>query len=225
MEAIPGAGGGAAEGHDHSPAGSGRAADLRLFGLDLIADGINKALAELGSLGFTDKVGWSGVGRGFDDLEMDGMTIGDDTVGAAFHTFCERWQWGVRALVDEGNAFAAAVGLSAGTMYQTDQLVKNSFKVGLNSLEGNPYASEQQIESQSWNQLATPACLHPDYSEQSIRDSAHASEQVVKGMARDVATSETLPGVEAAPIALGMDQDDYNAAVDKALGLKQEGRG
>jgi hypothetical protein len=225
MEAIPGAGGGAAEGHDHSAGGPGRAADLQVFGLALIADGIDKALAELGGLGFTANVGWSGMGRGFDDLEMDGMTIGDESVGAAFHTFCERWQWGVRALVDEGNAFAAAVGLSAGTMYQTDQLVKNSFKVGLNSLEGNPYASEQQIESQSWKQLATPAWLHPDYSEQSFRDSAHASEQVVKGMARDVATSQTLPGVEGVPIALGMDQDDYNAAVNKALGLKPEGRG
>src|SRR4051812_1450449 len=129
MEAIPSARGGAASGHGHSGAGPGGAPDLRVVGLALIADGINKALAELGSLGLADKVGWSGVGRGFDDLEMDGMTIGDESVGAVFHSFCERWQWGVRALVDEGNSFAAAVGLSAGTMYQTDQTVKNSFKV------------------------------------------------------------------------------------------------
>ncbi|MFE1315734.1 hypothetical protein [Streptomyces sp. NPDC058755] len=225
MEAMSGGGGGVAEGHGHVGAGPGRAADLRVVGLALIADGINKALGELGKLGFADKVGWSGAGRGFGDLEMDGMTIGRESVGAVFHSFCERWQWGVRDLVDEGNAFAEAVGLAAGTMYQTDQTVKNSFKVGLNSLEGNPYASEQQIESQSWSQLAGPAWLHPDYSETSFRDSATASEQVLKGMGRDVATAEIAPGVEVAPTVTGIDQDDYNAAVHKTLGLKQEGQG
>jgi hypothetical protein len=217
-------GGGAGPGEEHG-GGQGGAADLRSVGLALIADGINKALGELGKLGLVHDAGWSGTGRGFDDLEMDGMTIGDDTVGAVFHSFCERWQWGVRALVEEGNAFAEAVGLSAGTLYQTDQTVKNSLKVGLNSLEGSPYASEQQIESQSWGQLSTPAWLHPDYSEKSFRDSATASEQVLKGMGRDVATEEVLPGVEAAPTALGMDQGDYDAAVNKMLGLKQEGQG
>lgn len=130
----------------------------------------------------------------------------------------------MRALVDEGNRFAEAVGLSAGTLYQTDQMVENSLKVGLNSLEGDPYASEQQIQSQSWGQLATPAWLHPDYSEKSFKDSLTASEQAVKGMGRDVATAEVVPGVELGPTATGMDQDDYDAAVNKALGLKQDGQ-
>ena len=31
--------------------------------------------------------------------------------------------------------------------------------------------------------------------------------------------------MEAAPTALGMDQNDYNAAVNNMLGLKQEGQG
>jgi hypothetical protein len=226
MEAFSDGGGGdSAAAPGHFGAGPGGAADLRVVGLALIADGINKALGELGKLGLVDDAGWSGTGRGFDDLEMDGLTIGDDTVGAVFHSFCERWQWGVRALVDEGNAFAAAVGLSAGTMYQTDQTVKNSLKVGLNSLEGNPYASEEQIENQSWSQLAQPAWLHPDYSAKSFRDGAAASEQVLKGMGRDVATAETVPGVEVAPTVAGIDQDDYNAAVNTWLGLKQEGQG
>ncbi|WP_143076779.1 hypothetical protein [Streptomyces sp. MUSC 14] len=73
---------------------------------------------------------------------MDGMTIGDETVGAVFHSFGERCPWGVRALIDEAN----------------------------------PYASEQQIESQSWSQSAGPAWLHPQYSLKSFRDGATASE-------------------------------------------------
>jgi hypothetical protein len=216
MEAVSNGGGGAS---------AGGGPDLQVVGLALIADGINKALSELGKLGFADKVGWSGAGRGFDDLEMDGMTIGDDSVGAVFHSFCERWQWGVRSLVDEGNSFAQAVGLAAGTQYQSDQTVKNSLKVGLNSLEGNPYASEDQIEKESWGQLAKPAWLDPDYSAKSFEDGATASEQTLKGMARDVATADVVPGVEAAPTALGMDQGDYDAAVSRSLGLKQEGQG
>jgi hypothetical protein len=225
MEAMSGGGGGTGPGEGHFGTGRAGAPDLQVFGLALIADGIDKALGELGKLGFADKVGWSGAGRGFDDLEMDGLTIGDDTVGAVFHSFCERWQWGVRALVDEGNTFAEAVGLSAGTMYQTDQTVENSLKVGLNSLEGSPYASEQQIEGQSWQQLSDPAWMHPDYSEKSFRDGVTNSEQVLKGMGRDLATAEAGPGIEIAPTVTGIDQDDYNAAVNSSLGLKQEGQG
>ncbi|OIJ63277.1 hypothetical protein [Streptomyces mangrovisoli] len=213
MDAVAGGGGG-------EPATGG--VDLQTVGLALIADGIDKALGELGKLGFLDKVGWSGAGRGFDDLEMDALTIGGDTVGAAFHTFCERWQWGVRSLVAEGNGFAQAIGLSAGTMYQTDQTVKNSLKVGLNSLEGDPYATEQQVENKSWSQLATPGWTDPDYSARSFEDGAKNSEQVLKGMGRDIATDEVLPGVELGPLATGMDKDDYNAAVDHSLGLDQQ---
>lgn len=205
-------------------ASAGGTPDLRVIGLDLIADGIDRALSELGKLGLVNDAGRSGTGRGFTDLEMDGMTIGDETVGAVFHSFCERWEWGVRALIDEGNAFAAAVGLAAGTMYQTDQTVKNSFKVGLNSLTGNPYASEQQIDQESWGQLAKPGWLHPDYSEKSFRDGLAVSEQTLKGMGRDLATAEQLPGVELAPSLTGMDQDQYNAAVNEEFGLKQEGQ-
>ncbi|MDF3300130.1 hypothetical protein [Streptomyces tropicalis] len=206
-------------------ASAGGTPDLRAIGLALIADGIDRALSELGKLGLIDDAGRSGTGRGFDDLEMDGMTVGDETVGAAFHSFCERWQWGVRALIDEGNAFAAGVGLAAGTMYQTDQTVENSFKVGLNSLEGNPYASEQQIDQEGWGQLATPGWLHPDYSEKSFRNGLTASEQSLKGMGRDLATAEAVPGVEVAPTLAGMDEDQYNAALDATFGPQQEGQG
>ncbi|MGW7526118.1 hypothetical protein [Streptomyces sp. NPDC054783] len=206
-------------------ASAGGAPDLRVIGLALIADGIDRALGELGKLGLVDDAGRSGTGRGFTDLEVDGMTIGDEAVGAVFHSFCERWEWGVRALIDEGNAFAAAVGLAAGTMYQTDQTVKNSLKVGLNSLTGNPYASEQQIDQESWGQLATPGWLHPDYSEKSFQDGLAVSEQTLKGMGRDLATAETVPGVEVAPTLAGMDQDQYNAAVDATFGPQQEGQG
>jgi hypothetical protein len=44
-------------------------------------------------------------------------------------------------------------------------------------------------------------------------------------MGRDVATAETVPGVEFAPTVAGMDQHQYNAAVDATFGPQQEGQG
>jgi hypothetical protein len=43
-------------------------------------------------------------------------------------------------------------------------------------------------------------------------------------MGRELATTEVVPGVEVAPGLAGMSQDDYNAAVEEELGLKQEGQ-
>ncbi|MET8247723.1 hypothetical protein ABZV31_26950 [Streptomyces sp. NPDC005202] len=56
----------------------------------------------------------------------------------------------MRALIVEGNNFAAGVGLSAGTLHETDQYVEGAFKVAANSLMGNPYASEDDITNMSW---------------------------------------------------------------------------
>ncbi|WP_330459608.1 hypothetical protein OIB37_23705 [Streptomyces sp. NBC_00820] len=206
---------------DGAGGGQGGDGDLQVVGLAMISQGINQALTEMGKLGLVADAGWTGAGRGFDKLEMDALTIGSDSVGAVFHSFCERWQWGVRALIEEGNGFAVAVGLSAGTLYQTDQTVKDSFKVGLNSLTGNPYATEQQVTSQSWDQLAHPAALDADYSLKSFKDAENVSRDTFKGMIRDGVTSETIPGVETMPVALGMDQDKYDDLVNLSLGLQQ----
>ncbi|MER8056051.1 MULTISPECIES: hypothetical protein [unclassified Streptomyces] len=57
------------------------------------------------------------------------------------------------------------------------------------------------------------------YSEKSFRDGLDVSDQTLKGMGRDLATAETVPGVEA-PVLAGMDKDQYNATVNKEFGPK-----
>ncbi|MET8580706.1 hypothetical protein ABZX39_07410 [Streptomyces collinus] len=173
-----------------TPSGGGQP-DLRVQGLKLMAEGINKALSEMDSLG--GMKGWAGAGRGFTGLEMDGMAVGDDHLGAMLHTFCERWQWGVRDLMQEGNALAEGMGLAAGTFHQTDEYVKGSLKVAYNSMVGDPFASNDQVEKESVDQISHAAAT-TGYGEKDRDNLVNSVKQTGKGMLTDVETSEGVPG-------------------------------
>ncbi|MFF7971897.1 hypothetical protein [Streptomyces sp. NPDC007905] len=178
-----------------SPSGGGQP-DLRVQGLKSIAEGINKALSEMDSLG--GMKGWAGAGRGFTGLEMDGMDVGDDHLGAMLHTFCERWQWGVRDLMQEGNALAEGMGLAAGTFHQTDEYVKGSLKVAYNSVVGDPFASNEQVEKESLDQI-NHAAATTGYGKQDRDNLVNSVKQTGKGMLTDVETSEGMPGNPVSP--------------------------
>lgn len=96
-----------------------------------ITNGINLAHAELKDLGM---IGEASAGRGFSDLALSGMELGHGGLTAEFQTFCDRWEWGVRALTLRGNAFAQGVGLSAGSYAEREQYVKDAVKIRVNSL-------------------------------------------------------------------------------------------
>ncbi|MGW2713370.1 hypothetical protein ACWC4J_30995, partial [Streptomyces sp. NPDC001356] len=104
---------------------SGGGEDLATEGLGLIAKGLTEALGELKELGM---VGEAGAGRGFSDIALSGLELGHQGLTDEFKSFCERWEWGVRSLIDEGNGFALKTGLAAGTYYETDQYVEGTFK-------------------------------------------------------------------------------------------------
>ncbi|KMS66159.1 hypothetical protein ACZ91_69260, partial [Streptomyces regensis] len=80
--------------------------------------GLTEALGELKELGM---VGEAGAGRGFSDIALSGLELGHQGLTDEFKSFCERWEWGVRSLINEGNGFAVKTGLAAGTYYETDQ--------------------------------------------------------------------------------------------------------
>jgi hypothetical protein len=143
--------------------------------------------------------GWAGAGRGFTGLEMDGKDAGDDHLGAMLHTFCERWQWGVRALVEEGNALAEGMGLAAGTFHQTDEYVKGSMKVAYNSFVGDPFASNDQVAKESLDQI-NHAGMTTGYGAKDRENLVRSVEQTGKGMLHDVETSEGVPGDPVTPI-------------------------
>ncbi|MFI1162502.1 hypothetical protein ACH4UM_02585 [Streptomyces sp. NPDC020801] len=192
--------------------------DIRAEGLDLIAQGITLTLGELKEIGI-DYV--AGTGRGFENIALNGLALGHEGLTAAFKSFCERWEWGVRALVAEGNGFAQGVGLSAGTYYETDQYVQGMFKVGANSLMGNPYASEDDITKMSWSELGqNNSFAHADYSEKSFEQAWDNSKHGWKDATRDVLTSQTFTGDIPSPLNMthttGMSEEQYKAMLDAA---------
>ncbi|MCD7438850.1 hypothetical protein K4B79_11520 [Streptomyces lincolnensis] len=203
--------------------------DIKASGLDGIAKGINLTLGELKELG-VDSV--AAQGRGFANLALSGLELGHEDLQAAFTSFCERWEWGVRALVEEGNLFAHNVGLAAGTLYETDQYVDGMLKVAANSVAGNPYLSEDEAAAQSWGDIATSgldSMKNPDYSKESFEEAWATSKQGWKDAERDALTSQMMSGPIASPLNVkqwtGASDEQYGALVDEVAGPSPEERG
>ncbi|MGW7522945.1 hypothetical protein [Streptomyces sp. NPDC054783] len=196
--------------------------DIKAAGLNLIAQGITQTLDELKDLGL---VGLAGAGRGFSILELSGMELGHEDLTSKFTSFCERWEWGVRGLVAEGNAFAAEVGLSAGTLYETDQYVGGTLRVGANALVGNPHASEADVEKMSWSQWAdstADAYMHPDYSEKSFHDAWENSKQGWTDASHDFMTSQVADNLGLKPS--GVSDAEWNKDMNEVFGPTAEAR-
>ncbi|MEV0743106.1 hypothetical protein AB0I51_45945 [Streptomyces sp. NPDC050549] len=201
--------------------------DIKAAGLDEIAQGITLALGELKALG-VDSL--AGAGRGFAELGLSGLELGHESLLSDFTSFCERWEWGVRALVIEGNNFATGVGLSAGTLYETDQYVEGAMKIAVNAGIGNPYASEDEVAQQGWGDLLrnNEYTGGVDYSTESAAKAMDNTEQAYKDAARDVMTSHTIGpmGLNQANVAAaaGLSGDEYNDILDGPLGPSREER-
>ncbi|MFI0808112.1 hypothetical protein [Streptomyces echinatus] len=165
--------------------------DLATQGLGLIAKGLTDALAELKELGM---IGTAGAGRGFSDIALSGLELGHEGLTDEFKSFCDRWEWGVRSLINEGNGFAEKTGLAAGTYYETDQYVEGTLKIVTNSAVGNPYASEEDVEQMGWKEIATSGPLggNVDYSKGSFEEAWANSKQGWKQAERDAMTSQVL---------------------------------
>ncbi|MEU2714927.1 hypothetical protein [Streptomyces sp. NPDC007205] len=201
--------------------GGGSGPDLKAEGLASIAKGLTDALDELKDLG---TIGDAEVGRGFDEVALSGLELGHEGLTGAFKSFCDRWEWGVRALLIEGNNFAHDIGLAAGTYYETDQYVSGTLKVGANSLVGNPHASEEDVEKMSWGQWAdstADAYTHPDYSEKSFDKAWENSKQGWMNSGRDFMHSQAAENMGVRPS--GVPDAEWNKLTDKAFPASPQG--
>ncbi|WP_240139257.1 hypothetical protein [Streptomyces sp. MUM 178J] len=152
--------------------------------LEQIAKGINGAYAELKDLGM---IGDASAGRGFSDLALSGLELGHAGLTGEFETFCERWEWGVRALMQRGAGFASAVGLSAGAIHEQEQYVKDTFKIAANSLNGNPHLSEEEVKAKSWQEISRQSVFDDaDWSAESFQQAHTEVKQTWKDTAYDV---------------------------------------
>ncbi|MFF7008209.1 hypothetical protein ACFY9Y_11625 [Streptomyces fimicarius] len=165
---------------------SGENADLNVppAALAQIAKGIDLAHAELKELGM---IGKASAGRGFSDLALSGLELGHSGLAAQFETFCKRWEWGVRALTQRGNSFALGVGLSAGSFAEQERYIKDSFKIAMNSTNGNPYLSEDEVKGMSWDSISKQhAWDNPDWSADSFTEAHDEVKQQWKDTGYDV---------------------------------------
>jgi hypothetical protein len=113
------------------------------------AQGLNDVISELSGLGL-DETGE--VGRGFSDLALSGLQVGDSDLASAFGNFCDRWSWGVRTLVQDGNQFAQRLGLSAGLYNDVENQVTGAIKDVVVASAGDPHMTDQQAAAASWSQ-------------------------------------------------------------------------
>ncbi|MEU9981719.1 hypothetical protein [Streptomyces sp. NPDC050856] len=150
-----------------------------------ITEGLRGAVAELREIGTT---GGASMGAGFESLAMTGMEAGHPGVAGDFEGFCERWEWGVRALVQDASSLAAGLGIAAGTLWEEDQYLQGAFKVGANSLYGNPHADEDEIEQKAWGDIFRADVYKPDYSPESFEKARQNIEETWQ------ATGENLKG-------------------------------
>ncbi|MFJ7266495.1 hypothetical protein ACIQV3_07460 [Streptomyces sp. NPDC099050] len=133
-----------------------------------IQDGLRAAIGELRESG--DAAGAS-MGAGFENLAMTGMEAGHAGLATDFEDFCERWEWGVRSLVQNASTLAQSLGIAAGTVWEEEQYLHGTFRVVANAAYGNPYASEDEIEKKPWGEIFSADVYKPDYSAESFEKS------------------------------------------------------
>lgn len=118
------------------------------------AKGLNDVIGALSGLGLKET---GEVGRGFSELALSGLEAGDPDLASAFGDFCDRWSWGVRTLVQDGNQFAVRLGLSAGLYSDMENQVTGAVKNVVVAVAGDPHMTDQQAAAASWSQDAALA--------------------------------------------------------------------
>lgn len=204
---------------------SGDGADLAFDKASVakFTQGVSSVIDQLGELGGATG---SVMGKGFSGLAMTGMETGHRGLSVDFEDLCERWEWGVRALVSDASALADRLGLAAGTQWEVDQYVEGSLKVGANALmNGNPHASEEDIAQQDWGDVFTPDYLDPDWSAESFVQAYQDVEQTWKDTGRTVLTEGQGERMsERLNTRLGISDAQWDRALDDTFGPSPEER-
>ncbi|MET3986659.1 hypothetical protein [Streptomyces sp. PvR034] len=182
--------------------------------VEQVLSGLRATTAELGEIGGIDaSSAGASFGAGFGALALTGMEAGHPAVASVFEDFCGRWEWGVRALVQGVGGLAQDLGLSAGALWEEDQYLQGAFKVGVNSLYGNPHASEEEVEGRSWDEIVHGNPYAPDFGPEAERRAREEIARTWDEAGRKVAT-EGIGGaaVDRAAELAGLDP----ALVDRA---------
>ncbi|WP_424709596.1 hypothetical protein [Kitasatospora acidiphila] len=159
--------------------------------LKATGDGIKEAIDELKKLGIVEG---AEVGRGFSNIALTGMQVGNGDLQGALQNFCDRWAWQVRRLVHDGNDIAQKLHLSAGMYYDQEQYTSGAFKDLANAAIGNPNLTDKQVEGESWDTVLGnnpyTQIRGADYSQQSLNQAMVDSKAAWESTGADMLNSD-----------------------------------
>lgn len=152
------------------------------------SEGINKVVGELKGLGIEQS---GAVGRGFSLLNLTGLQAGTAELHDAMDGFCDRWEWGVRSIVQDANTIAQNLGLAAGLYHDMEEYASSRFKRLVADGVADPRQSDEQTDQQSWGEVMSSPIdgLRPDYSVASSVQADEALKAAGASIAHDVAHS------------------------------------
>lgn len=151
------------------------------------AEGIRAAIGELKSIGNAEL---ADTGRGITSMEMSDGTAGHAGVASAFHDFCERWEWGVRDLIQTGRAIADDLEGTGSIYQQAEQFAVDAFKRIAFDVTADPHADSAQSANMSFEQIADQA--KPDFSPESAAKAATDIEQTWQRTGEDLAQNNSV---------------------------------
>ncbi|MFJ8041045.1 hypothetical protein ACIRBX_11130 [Kitasatospora sp. NPDC096147] len=167
--------------------------------LKLAADGIDHAIEELRSLGIEEA---ALVGRGFGDISLTGLEIGHPALQSVFEEFCDRWSWGVRALIQDGNEIARRLNLSAGLYAEQEEYVSGVAKELTNAALGNPNLTGEDLAKMSYGEVLADnpftQVRDADFSAESFAQSSLRTEAAVQATKADLLENSFVRGNVAA---------------------------
>ncbi|MBQ6642996.1 MAG: hypothetical protein IJH84_18440 [Saccharopolyspora sp.] len=157
------------------------------FGVDLEAlgqaeKGVRDAVAELNEMaggGIAGEADGGADGRGLMDFliseDLSAESVGHGELAAALVSFVDRWEWGVKFLVEDGHDAADALRDTRSTYEKAEDAAATAIKRVAHIAAGNPLedatAWDDKNAEQLWGELA------PDYSAESA---VQAGENVVR---------------------------------------------
>lgn len=159
-----------------------------LEALNLAVKGIDDTISTLGGMV------WGGThaaasGSAVEDLNLDEDECGDEALADAMDEFCERWRWGVRHLVQEGQAMAKSLQQAAGTYKEVEDQVGEACKRLFDTAFGNPMGADDAA-GKSWGQLADDAFGMSKPGEQSGK-AEQGIGQAMRSIGNDVRGEQT----------------------------------
>ncbi|WP_439028795.1 hypothetical protein [Gordonia terrae] len=93
------------------------------------------------------------IGRGYGDLDLDGRTIGHADPKSGLEEYCNRWEWGVRALITGAAEISKGLGLGASHYEREEKWAGDQLKNYTMDLIGDPNLTPEQVKEMSWGQL------------------------------------------------------------------------